>query len=59
MITIILLIVVIIFLIGNVILNYLYKKDRRLPFNDASKEIMESKIDLLNKKVEFLEKKIK
>lgn len=59
-ITTILIIAIIVFIIGNIILYNLETKKRRLPLNkDMSQEIMSSKIDLLYKKVDYLENKIK
>ncbi len=57
-ITTILIIAIVVFIIGNIFLKYLIRK--KLPLTkDMSNEIISSKIDLLYKKVDYLENKIK
>jgi ABC-type Na+ efflux pump permease subunit len=55
--TIILLIAIAVFAIGNILLYFLDKKtkENRLPLGDANNEIVSSKLDVLNKRISRLE----
>ena len=55
--TIVLLIAIAIFAVGNILLYFLEKKqkDQRLPIGSAHQEVISSKLDVLNKRVSRLE----
>ncbi len=60
--TIVLLVAIGIFAVGNVLLFLLERKQKqreaqRLPFGSAKEEILNSKVDVLNKRVAHLEEK--
>jgi len=62
--TIVLLIAIGIFLIGNILLYFLEKKQKqketqRLPLGSAGQEVLNSKVEVLNKRVAHLEEKEK
>ena len=55
--TIVLLVAIAIFAIGNILLYFLEKKSKenRLPLGEANNEVVSSKLDVLNKRVSRLE----
>ena len=62
--TIVLLVAIGIFLIGNILLYFLEKKQnqketQRLPLGSAREEVLNSKVEVLNKRVAHLEEKEK
>lgn len=62
--TLVLLFAIAVFLIGNILLLIMEKKQekkeaKRLPLGSASQEIINSKVDVLNKRVSCLEEKEK
>jgi len=62
--TLVLLVAILIFLIGNILLFFLEKKQKskdakKLPLGSASQQVLNSKVDVLNKRISRLENKEK